>query len=191
VTDKVFLSANRLLQDSYDLAAAIFQDGYRPNFVVGVWRGGTPVAIAVHELLHYCGVKADHCSVRTLSYQGIELRDDQVKVDGLDYLAAVVGNDDKILIVDDVHDTGLSFKVLRHELRNRLVDRPKVEIRLASLYYKPCKSQVDFEPDYYVHACDDWLVFPHELDGLSAQELAEHKPGIERVRQLLLSKATE
>jgi hypoxanthine phosphoribosyltransferase len=189
VTKKVFLSANQLLHDAYELGAAIYDDGYYPDFVVGVWRGGSPVAIAVHELLNFCGINADHCAVRAKSYQGIERRDDRVAIHGLDYLQAAVGNGDKILIVDDVHDTGLSFHALLDELRNKLADRSGVDIKLATVYFKPGRSQVDFEPDYYLHACDDWLVFPHELDGLSAEELAEHKPGISRVRDLLLSKA--
>jgi hypothetical protein len=31
-------------------------------------------------------------------------------------------------------------------------------------------------PDYYVHATEQWLVFPHELVGLSAEEIRAHKP---------------
>lgn len=188
MTEKIFLSADQLLQDSYELAAAIYADSYYPDFVVGVWRGGTPVAIAIHELLDFCGVKADHCAVRARSYCGIDQREQGVKIDGLEYLAQAVGPGDKILLVDDVHDTGHSFKALLEQLHDCFANRPNVDIRMASLYYKPGKSEVDFEPHYYLHACDDWLVFPHELGGLTEHELRVHKPGIERVKQLLLDK---
>jgi hypothetical protein len=45
------------------------------------------------------------------------------------------------------------------------------------VYYKPARRKVDITPDYYVHETDKWLVFPHELDGLSEQEIRDHKPG--------------
>jgi hypothetical protein len=47
---------------------------------------------------------------------------------------------------------------------------------VATVYYKPSKRQVDFAPDYFVHETDKWLVFPHELQGLSEDEIAAHKP---------------
>ena len=41
--DKLYITANELLLDSFKLAEQIFQRGYRPHFIVGVWRGGSPV----------------------------------------------------------------------------------------------------------------------------------------------------
>jgi hypoxanthine phosphoribosyltransferase len=46
----------------------------RPSFIVGVWRGGTPVGIAVQEILDYLGVQTDHISIRTSAYYGINKR---------------------------------------------------------------------------------------------------------------------
>ena len=71
MTDKQYISAQQLLEDSFRLGARILKSGFRPNFIVGVWRGGSPVGIAVQELLHYFGVDSDHISIRTSSYTGI------------------------------------------------------------------------------------------------------------------------
>ena len=51
MTDKQFIHAQELLDASYRLGVQILDSGFRPSFIVGVWRGGTPVGIAVQELL--------------------------------------------------------------------------------------------------------------------------------------------
>ena len=51
MSEKVFIDANELFVDSYRLARKIFDDGFRPDYVVGVWRGGCPIGVAVEEFL--------------------------------------------------------------------------------------------------------------------------------------------
>ncbi len=105
---KYYIDANSLLQDAFRLGLMILKSGFRPDFIVGVWRGGTPVGIAVQEVLQVHGVPADHIAIRTSSYTGIAQRDRQVRVHGLDYLTERVRPHSRVLIVDDVFDTGLS-----------------------------------------------------------------------------------
>ena len=50
------------------------------------------------------------------------------------------------------------------------------EIRIATPYFKPNKNKTDRKPNYYIHETDNWLVFPHELDGLTIEELKANKP---------------
>ena len=69
--DKIYISADELLSSSLKLGALIIKSGFRPDFIVGVWRGGTPVGIAVQELLDFCQIKTDHFAIRTSSYTGI------------------------------------------------------------------------------------------------------------------------
>ena len=69
--DKIYISANELLSDSFKLGVQIHNSGFRPDFIVGVWRGGTPVGIAIQEILSYLGNDTDHISIRTSSYQGL------------------------------------------------------------------------------------------------------------------------
>ena len=53
------------------------------------------------------------------------------------------------------------------------------EIRIATPYFKPSKNKTDRVPDYYIHETDEWLVFPHELQGLSMDEIKAHKPELD------------
>ena len=63
--EKRFISAADLVEDSFKLAVKVYESGYRPDYIVGIWRGGTPVGIVMHDFLAYVGVNVDHISVRT------------------------------------------------------------------------------------------------------------------------------
>lgn len=177
MTDKQFIDAQALLEDSFRLGLKILESGFQPNFIVGVWRGGTPVGIAVQELLDYFGVKTDHISIRTSSYAGIDERDGHIRVHGLNYLIRNMNAEDSLLIVDDVYDTGLSVKAVVEELGLKGRRNTPHDIRVATAYYKPKNNRTNRAPDYYVTETDKWLIFPHELDGLSREEILANKPG--------------
>ena len=81
--DKLFIQADELLSDSFKLAWQVFESGYRPNYIIGVWRGGAPIGIAVQEFLDVLGASSDHIAIRTSHYKGIDERDSQVQVYGL------------------------------------------------------------------------------------------------------------
>ena len=51
MTNKCYLDAQALLEDSWRLGAMMTQDGFVPDFIVAIWRGGVPVGIAVQEFL--------------------------------------------------------------------------------------------------------------------------------------------
>jgi hypoxanthine phosphoribosyltransferase len=129
----------------------------------------------VQELLEVLGVKSDHIAIRTSSYTGIGERSRHVQVHGLNYLVRRLESEDSLLIVDDVHDTGLSIDQAIRDLRAGC-KKNLPEVRIATPYYKPANNKTDRVPDYYLHETDQWLVFPHELDGLSLQEIASNKP---------------
>ena len=84
--DKVYLSAQSLLEDSFKLAHQILESGFKPTFIIAVWRGGAPIGIAVQEYLQFHGVHADNIAIRTSSYSGIDNQSREVKVLGLEYL---------------------------------------------------------------------------------------------------------
>ncbi len=172
---KHYISAQQLLEDSFRLAWQVYTSGYRPNYIVGVWRGGAPVGIAVQELLDVLGVEADHIAIRTSSYTGIGERSRHVQVHGLTYLIKHLESEDSLLIVDDVHDSGLSIDQVIHDLR-RACKKNTPDIRIATPYYKPGNNRTDRVPDYYIHETSDWLVFPHELHGLTSTEIRANKP---------------
>lgn len=175
---KRYLTAQELLNDAFELGIRIFNSGFKPSFIMGIWRGGTPVGVAVQELLDYLGIKADHFAIRTASYRGINQRDREVRVHGLEYVVRHANWEDGLLIVDDVFDTGNSIRTVIESLKAKMRRNLPRDIRIATPWYKPGSNITDITPDYYIHETDQWLVFPHELDGLSREEVFAHKPGL-------------
>ena len=183
--NKVYISAQQLLEDSLELGRQILASDFRPNYIVGVWRGGTPVGIMVQELLDFYGVETDHISIRTSSYSGLNKRENKVRVHGLSYLTNSMNAEDSLLIVDDVFDTGLSVKAILKKLREKSRKNLPHDVRVATAYFKPGKNKTNFEPDFHAHKTDDWLIFPHEMDGLSRAEIVANKPHLLKVMSAL------
>ena len=174
--DKLFISADSLLRDSMELARLIVQSGLRPTFLVGMWRGGAPIGIAVQEVLEYHGIHTDHIPIRTSSYTGIDQQGKTVRVHATDYLVSRLEAEDELLIVDDVFDSGRSLEAVMSELERRCRRNLPSKVKIATVYYKPSRNKSALVPDFYVKATDSWLVFPHEIQGLTREEILANKP---------------
>lgn len=182
--DKTFISAEELLRDSYELGLRVIESGFRPTFLLGVWRGGTPVGIAMQELFEITGLEMNHFAIRTSSYGSGTVAADTVQVFGLQHVVDSINVDDKLLIIDDVFDSGRSVSAIIDTLSAKSRRNTPDDIKVATVYYKPGKNKTDRVPDYYVHTADEWLVFPHEMKGCTREELAKHKPIPDRVFDL-------
>jgi len=67
MAEKQYIEAQDLLDDSFRLGLKVLDSGFLPDFIVGIWRGGTPVGIAVQELFEHNGIGSDHIAIRTSS----------------------------------------------------------------------------------------------------------------------------
>lgn len=181
---KQYISATSLLRDSFELALQILESNFEPDLIVGVWRGGTPVGITIQEALEFAGVHSDHIAIRTASYTSIGERT-RVTVYGLDYLKRHFSPNESLLLVDDVFDTGLSLQEVIHEMQV-MYGENMPQVKIATPYYKPANNRTKLKPDFYLHETDKWLVFPHELVGLSDEEILENKNDMGTTRQRLL-----
>lgn len=182
--DKRFITAQELLEDSFRVAAKVFEDGFRPQFIVGIWRGGAPIGIAVQEYFDFKKVETDHIAVRTSSYYGINQQSKEIKVHGLHYIIENANADDGLLIVDDVFDSGRSIEALINQMKKLTRNNMPKDVRIACPWYKPKNSKVDLVPDYYIHESTEWLVFPHELSGLTPVEIAHGKKDLVNILDL-------
>jgi hypoxanthine phosphoribosyltransferase len=182
--EKRFITAQELLEDSFRVAAKVYEDGFRPQFIVGIWRGGAPIGIAVQEYFDFKEVETDHIAVRTSSYYGINQQSKEIKVHGLHYIIENANADDGLLIVDDVFDSGRSIEALIAQLKKLSRNNMPTDVRIACPWYKPKNSKVDLVPDYYVHESSEWLVFPHELSGLTPDEIANGKKDLVNILEL-------
>jgi uncharacterized protein len=174
--EKIFISADQLLRDSLELARRVVASGMRPTFLVAMWRGGTPIGIAVQEVLEYHSIHADHIAIRTSSYSSIDAQHKTVRVHATDYLVSRLAAEDELLIVDDVFDSGHSLEAVIEELTRRCRRNLPEKIRIATVYYKPERRRSTLVPDFFVHETSQWLVFPHEIQGLTRDEILTHKP---------------
>ncbi len=178
--NKKIIAANDLLLDSFQLAVNIYQAGFKPDFLVGLWRGGSAVGIAVQEGLDYFGIKTDHIAIRT-SYTGLadysKMVDKagSIRVHGLQYLLENLCNEHSLLIVDDVYSTGSSVQAVIETLERKTRRNLPHDIRIATVWYRATDRTIR-PPDYFVRETSDWLILPYELTGLSIDELQEHKP---------------
>jgi hypoxanthine phosphoribosyltransferase len=175
-----FIAADDLLKDSFQLAANIYEAGFEPDFLVGLWRGGSAVGIAVQEGLDYFGTKTDHIAIRTsytgaAGYSQMVNKADSIRVHGLQYLLENLSAHHSLLIVDDVYSTGSSVNAVIKQLALKTRRNLPQDIRIATVWYRPTEKTLR-TPDYFVHETDDWLVLPYELSGFSIDELRENRP---------------
>jgi len=178
---KKFLDEETLILDSFKLGVQIFESGFKPTFIVGLWRGGSAVGIYVQECLQTLGVQTEHLSLRT-SYRGEPYYHSMasepvsnIRVHGTRFLLENMNANDSLLIVDDVFSTGKNIEAVIKRLNFRLKrNMPKI-VRVATLWQRPSYRAVDFKPDFLLHETEDWLVFPYEMTGLSMEEIKAHK----------------
>ncbi len=179
---KKFLDEQELIQDSFKLGVKIFESGFKPTFIVGLWRGGSSVGIYVQECLQTLGVETDHISLRT-SYQGqpyyhemANLPVKDIRVHGTKYLVDSLNADGSLLIVDDVFSTGKNIQAVINKLKHRLRRNMPEQVRVATLYQRPSFKALISNLDFVLHQTEDWLVFPYEMSGLTLDEIKQHKP---------------
>lgn len=170
---KTFVSANDYLRDSFRLARMILDSGWQPEDLIALWRGGAPVGVAVHEFLTYHGMQPRHRVLKCQSYAGIKERRSEVVFENADDILNSIVRGSRVLIIDDVLDTGhTAFAVLK------CLAPFGAEVKLATVYWKPSQNQTTLKPDFYVRETDEWIVFPHELVGLTPEEVKLKDPVI-------------
>ncbi len=185
MVEKYFITPTELYHDSVNLAEQIYASGFRPDFMMALWRGGTPVGITVHEFLQLKDFQndtkrhgrygPDHVAIRTSRYEvGDDISDasEQVRVIGLEYFVEHANADDSLLIIDDVHDAGTTIKAVIDDLGRKSRKNTPQDIRVAMVHYKPGNNKTGLVPDFYLYETDHWLVYPHELMGLTDDERA-------------------
>ncbi len=166
--EKYFISPEQLRSLSFKLASQIQTP---PDFLVALWRGGAPIGMYVHEFLKkkFQDAKIDHIAIRTSRYTGIGEAKEEVHVDNLGYIFNHITPGKSVLIVDDVWDAGTTMNTILSKLCVL-----KAEVKVAVVFYKPKSNKFNRGPDFCVEETNQWLVFPHELEGLSTEEIANY-----------------
>ena len=151
---------NKICDMLLSQAEKIRQSSFKPDVIVGVTRGGWVPARVLSDLL---GVP-DFATVRVEFYLGVtETRNEPVLIQGVS--AVVTGK--KVLIVDDVADTGKSLQLAREHV----LQQGATEVRIATVYRKPWSV---IKPDYYEAETSCWVVFPWEPKETIRQIVEKH-----------------
>jgi len=170
--NKQYLSANEYQRDMWRLASQIRKSGWKPDFLVGLWRGGAPVAIAVHEFFKATGWNIKHVPLKCWSYSGIGENEGKVLFMLGDAIFGMFREGDKVLFIDDVFDTGKTAAAVMDHMRGIGADA-----KIACVYWKPEKNRTTLRPDFFAKDIgNDWIVFPHEIEGLTPDEIREKDP---------------
>jgi len=132
-----------------ELADKVRASGFRPDVIVGVARGGWAPARVLLDLLDVQNL----ASVRVEFYVGVGVRS-QKAVITQPVSIALAGL--KVLVVDDIADTGESLKLLHSTFRGE----GALEVRTATIYRKPWSK---FRVDYWARETSSWVIFPWEV----------------------------
>jgi hypoxanthine phosphoribosyltransferase len=183
--EKTYLDANGYLRDMWRLAAAVAQSGWKADVLVSLWRGGAPVGVAVHEFLkNLCGWNPRQEVLKCSSYSGLG-ESTAVSFDGAGAFLAGISASEKVLVVDDVFDTGKTAEAVKN-----LIDGTGAEMKFASVYFKPGKNRTQLVPDFFVRDVgDEWIVFPHEIEGLARGEIAGKDPVLADLAEAVCGRA--
>jgi hypoxanthine phosphoribosyltransferase len=139
------------------LAEKVRSSGKKFDLVIGIARGGIPVAMVVSDRL---GVKIDFINVK--SYNGISQRNTPKIVSTL--TENIEGK--KVLIVDDLIDQGDTMETVKRYLNGQ----SPLFLEAAVLFQKPW-SRVN--ADYCLEVVDKWVVFPYELNEVNRLRTAK------------------
>ncbi len=169
--EKVYIDARDFLRDGWRLARKILDSGWRPDWLIALWRGGAPVGAAVHEFFKCHGLSPRHAALKSHSYTGIAESSDTVEFEFAESVFAAIRPGERVLVVDDVFDTGRTAAAMRGRL-----EAAGAEMRFGCVYYKMAGNVTGGAPDWYVRTVDEWIVFPHELEGLAREEIVRKDP---------------
>jgi len=140
---------NQMYDMLLNLTEKIRKNGFKPDIIVGVSRGGWPPARVLSDLMG----NPNLANVRVEFYLGVaETKGEPT----LTQPVSVAVDGKKILLVDEVADTGKSLKLVK----KHLTENGATEVKIATVYYKPWSI---IKPDYYEKETCQWIVFPWEI----------------------------
>ena len=180
------------MQWSADLAKRLYESNWKPDIIVGLYRGGVFPAIVIQDYLRSKGIKSIHFPLVCSSYDedaAVSSPKDEciVRLQELDKadiinLFKLVKRPLNVLAVDDIYDTGKTMCAVKKTFDNFALESNDSTIfsagilsfnfRTACVCWKPSKSSLA-SPNWWIREVEDdvWTVFPHEFTGLTEEEL--------------------
>ena len=159
MSEKLIVSWEDYNQTVEKLAIQIDESGYKPDILIGIMRGAAPM---IDVLSRVFKLKCAYLAVESYSGKGVE--DEQGDIVFSREMSSIAPNmGGRILLCDDLSDTGITFNKSIDLLKKYKPIQNKIEeIKTATLWKKK-KSK--FEPDYCAVKLPDnpWIVQPFEI----------------------------
>ena len=181
---KEFLPYDKVRNDAIKLGHKILQDGFVPDIIYTSLRGGAYMSNVISEYFKLAlkGKKPVlYAAVVARSYTDIK-EHDCVRIDGWTYSTEYLRPGDKILLVDDIYDSGRTLNFLVEALLEKGVPRSDIKVVVHDYKNFTYKETLPIKPDYWCRKFDinsenddRWIHYmSHELVGLKPEELEKH-----------------
>ena len=144
----LFLSWDDVQGLSEKVSDLIMDSGYKPDLMIAISRGGFDPARIISDQLNIRKL----ASLQIIYYTGLNSRRDEPEV--LFPLNAQVEGL-KVLVVDDVSDSGNSLIVVKKYVEKKGAS----EVKIVTLHHKPWSKLL---PDFYAEEVDKWIIYPWE-----------------------------
>ncbi|PIE98326.1 MAG: phosphoribosyl transferase [Treponema sp.] len=180
---KEFVDFETVRNNAFALARRIFDDGFKPDVMYVSMRGGAYMGNAMNEFFKVAYGENYDITFATLvarSYSGVH-SSGEVILDGWTFPPEKLASENKVLIVDDICDSGKTFKLLCDFLLKVGLKRENIKFAVHDYkcFHNLQDHSVDFVPDYYCKKHDitseeenNWIHYlSHELTGLTSAEL--------------------
>lgn len=181
---KEFLPYEIVRNDALKIASKIFKDGFIPDVIYAPLRGGAYMANVISEYFKLALKNQKpvlYAAVVARSYSDVR-KSSAVRVDGWTYSPDYLRAGDKILLVDDIFDSGRTLNYLVEVLMSKGVPRDDIKVVVHDYKNFLNKDVLPITPDYYCRKFDIknpeddvWINYmSHELVGLKKEEREEN-----------------
>jgi hypoxanthine phosphoribosyltransferase len=182
---KEFLPYDTVRNNALKLAARIYNEGFIPDVIYVSLRGGAYLGNVISEyfkIVNRRGRPVYYAAVVARSYTNVR-QSEEIKVEGWTYAPEHLRTGDKVLLVDDIFDSGKTINHLAGIILE--IGIPRTDLKVAVHDYKyfyDMPNQLPIHPDYWcrkhefsIKDEESWIHYmSHELKGLSAEDLEEH-----------------
>lgn len=182
---KEFISYDELRNDTLQLVHKIYQeDNFVPDVIYASLRGGACIANIISE--YYKIALKNHkpvlyAAVVARSYTNVS-QQDSVRIDGWTYSPEFLRSGDKIMLVDDIYDSGKTVNFLVNILLSKGIPREDIKVVVHDYKIYSYKEKLPIQPDYWCKKMivnnpseNPWINYnSHELVGLTETELEEN-----------------
>jgi hypoxanthine phosphoribosyltransferase len=182
---KEFLQYDTVRDNALKLAHRIYCENFIPDIIYVSLRGGAYLGNVISEYFKVARKDARpvyYAAVAARSYTDVS-KADKVKIDGWTYSPDHLRVGDKVLLVDDIFDTGRTVNYLAQIIIDKGIPRQDLKIAVHDYkYFYDKKDQLPIQPDYWcrkhelsVNGESSWIHYmSHELVGLNKEDLEEY-----------------